>query len=117
MEALTHLLSETFDVQGTTDARAALRRLLAGERYDLVLSDVTMAPLGGLDLRDALDAADPEAAARIVFMTGGVADPAVRRRLAEMPNPCVSKPVTREEVAELVRRLAPLAGNSARASS
>jgi CheY-like chemotaxis protein len=117
VEALTCILAEAFDVEGTTDARAALRRLLAGEQFHLVLSDVTMAPLGGLELRDRLHAADPEAAACIVFMTGGVADPAARRRLAAMPNACVSKPVSSAEVAELVRNLAQLSGRKSSGAS
>jgi CheY-like chemotaxis protein len=105
VDALTFVLAETFVVEGTTDARAALGRLLAGEQFDLVLCDVTMALLSGLDLRDRLHAADPQAAARIVFMTGGVADPEARRRLAAMPNTCVSKPMSSEELSELVRSL------------
>jgi CheY-like chemotaxis protein len=116
VEALTCLLAETFDVDGTTDARAALRRLVGGEYFHLVLSDVTMAPLDGLDLRDRLHEADPKAAARIVFMTGGVADPAARRRLAAMPNACIGKPVSSEEVVELVRKLSKLSAKSSRAS-
>jgi CheY-like chemotaxis protein len=112
VEALTYVLEEAFEVVATTDARAALRRLLDGERFDVILSDVTMAPLSGLDLRDRLHAVDPRAAARIVFMTGGVADPEARRRLAAMPNPCMSKPVSGDEVVALVRGLADLSSKS-----
>jgi CheY-like chemotaxis protein len=112
VEALIAVLSDDFDVEGTTDAPEALRRLCSGDRFDLVLCDVTMHPLGGLDLRDRLHAADPAAAARIVFMTGGVADPAARRRLAAMPNVCVTKPGTGDELVELVRNLTRLSRRS-----
>jgi|SRR5579859_2081065 len=112
VDALVSILGETFEVEGTTNARAALRRLLDGEPFQLILCDVTMAPLGGLDLRDRLHAANPEAAACIVFMTGGVADPAARRRLAAMPNKCVTKPVTGDEVLELIRSLDALSKTS-----
>jgi CheY-like chemotaxis protein len=72
--AMTRLLGRTLDVC-CADAHAALRRLEGGERFDLVLCDVAMAGISGIELHGRVKALDPGQAARIVFLSGGAFGP------------------------------------------
>jgi CheY-like chemotaxis protein len=79
--SLSILLAGAHHVQVVTSAKDALGRLLWGERYDLILSDVMMPGMNGTDFHDAVSRKCPAQARRIVFMTGGVLDGVLRRRV------------------------------------
>lgn len=68
--AMGRLLGKACDV-ACADAPAALARLEAGERFDLVLCDLSMPGISGLELRRRVEALDPEQALRVTFLTGG----------------------------------------------
>ncbi|WP_242356530.1 MULTISPECIES: MASE1 domain-containing protein [Anaeromyxobacter] len=96
------------DVDCMTDARAALARLAGGERFDVVLCDLMMPDLTGMDLHEALARAAPDAATRMVFITGGAFTDRARRFLEASGLPRVEKPfapaVLREVVGALLAR-------------
>src|SRR6185295_16584102 len=52
-------------------ARDALARIDRGERYDLMLTDLMMPVMTGIELYEQLAARDLAHARRVVFMTGG----------------------------------------------
>ncbi len=51
--------------------RAGLERINAGERFDLILCDLMMPDLTGMDLHERLTTLAPDQAERMVFLTGG----------------------------------------------
>jgi CheY-like chemotaxis protein len=59
-----------------TSGRAALEQLCAGEAFDVIVCDLMMPGMSGLDLHTELRRRAPELAERIIFLTGG----AVSRR-------------------------------------
>jgi two-component system NtrC family sensor kinase len=85
-------LAAEFDVEAFTSGRAALGHLLDSEPYDLVLCDLMMADLSGMEVYEELRRLRPGLERPVVFMTGGVFDPAVADFLASVPNECVDKP-------------------------
>ncbi|MBM4362705.1 MAG: response regulator [Deltaproteobacteria bacterium] len=85
-----------------TGARAL--ELLAEGRFDLVLCDLIMPGMAGMEVYDATFARAPNDAARFVFLTGGTSSVAAREFLARVPNPRAFKPVPAEELARLVDR-------------
>lgn len=93
LSALQRLLSLTNRVDVTTSAEDAVERLLRGERYDIILCDVLMPEMTGVDFFDEVARRLPAQALRIVFVTGGVTDPALRERLHESGAPVLEKPV------------------------
>lgn len=101
--SVARILSLEHDVVTTTRAREALARLVAGEPYDLVLCDVMMPEMTGMEFFAALTESVPTAAARVVFMTGGVFTPDARAFLDAVPNWRLRKPFTAEDLLELVR--------------
>jgi CheY-like chemotaxis protein len=103
-EALKVVLSDEFDVRATSDPREALAWLTAGDRYDVVLCDVMMAPMNGIELRNQVHRLAPDVAARIVFITGGILHERVRALIESVPNTCLEKPIDMPALRELIRR-------------
>jgi CheY-like chemotaxis protein len=102
--SLRLVLSDEFDVRSTTRPSEALASLLGGDWYDLVLCDVTMPTMNGLELHDRVRTRRPDQAARIVFMTGGVPWDYLRRLLDALPNVVLEKPIDVMGLRELIRR-------------
>ncbi len=95
------------DVTVVESARAALDRIAAGERYDLVLSDLLMPGLSGMDLYRELSERDPPLARRVVFLTGGAFTSAAREFLERERVECVEKPFDLDALrAVIARRIA-----------
>jgi CheY-like chemotaxis protein len=88
----TASLEDCCDVEVSSSGRAALARLLAGERYDFIFCDLMMSDLGGAQLYDALHKHAPGRETELIFMTGGVYDPDVADFLAGVDNRCLDKP-------------------------
>jgi two-component system NtrC family sensor kinase len=89
------------------DAPTALIRLLGGEEYDAILCDVMMPALDGTELHRRLAEARPEQAEKLLFLTGGAIDPAIRAYLEAHPRPALLKPFRREELLEALAEVDP----------
>lgn len=99
----TRVLRAEHEILSTTQPREALARLVAGERFDLIVCDVTMPDLTGLQLFAALLAAVPEAARRVAFMTGGALDEPSETLLRTTATPVIWKPFTAQQLRASVR--------------
>ena len=64
----------------------------AGERYELILCDLMMPGMSGMEFHAAVLRLDPAQAARIVFLSGGACTEAAARFLEEVPNDRLAKP-------------------------
>jgi len=91
------------DVTGVTDATDALTRISAGEQFDVILCDLMMPNITGIDFFERVGAQRPELAGRIVFMTGGTFTPRAQRFLDSVANPCIEKPFAPPVLRALVR--------------
>jgi CheY-like chemotaxis protein len=80
------------DVVALTSARAALALLERGARFDLILCDVTMPRMTGVEFHDALRRDFPGEESKLVFLTGGAFTPDARAFLETSPNVRVEKP-------------------------
>jgi PAS domain S-box-containing protein len=90
--AIVRTLRRDHDVEVATRARAALERLRGGEAFDVILCDVMMPEMSGLELHAELSRTDSRLAERIVFITGGAFTAQTQALLDGMPNQCISKP-------------------------
>jgi CheY-like chemotaxis protein len=109
LESIRVVLSGEFAVAVTTLPEQALAWITSGMPFDVILCDVMMPGMNGIELRDRLDAVSPEQAARIVFVTGGALLPHVRALLERVPNAWLEKPIDVEGLREFVRRRAGMA--------
>ena len=90
--AIGRVLAE-HDVSALTSARTALKRILAGERYDVILCDVMMPDFSGMDLYEAIAAQAPDLLDRLVFVTGGAYTPDAIEFLERIANRRLEKPI------------------------
>jgi CheY-like chemotaxis protein len=108
-ELLGTMLSDDHEVETLSNAREALAKLQAGTSYDLILCDLMMPELTGMDLHAELLRLRPEQAARMVFMTGGTFTDRAQQFLAEHGRVQLQKPFRHDELLALVSaRLAEL---------
>jgi len=87
-------------------AGAALGRIEAGERYDVILCDLMMPQMTGMELHEALRLRDPALAARVVFITGGAFTERASAFLRDVPNACIEKPFDPDRLREVVAQAA-----------
>ncbi|WP_428269306.1 PAS domain S-box protein [Haliangium sp.] len=105
-EALHLMLGKHHELTFETSGHRALARLRAGERYDVVLCDLMMPGMSGMDFYQALSDLDPELAERCAFMTGGSFTPAARSFAENLPSTrLLEKPFVGDSVRALVERL------------
>lgn len=101
------LFQQNHDVVAITDAREACRRIAAGERFDLVITDLIMPSMTGMELHAAIAAIDPEQANRTLLLTGGAFTPAAIAFLDRVNLPRMAKPFNSldliDQVSELLR--------------
>jgi CheY-like chemotaxis protein len=103
-KSLELVLAGEFDVSRTTEPELALEWLQKGESFDVILCDVMMPGVNGVELRNRVAVFSPDQAARIVFITGGLLMPEVRHLLDSVPNTCLEKPLDLDGLREFIRR-------------
>ncbi|HVG63933.1 MAG TPA: two-component regulator propeller domain-containing protein [Hyalangium sp.] len=102
--ALRRTLSREHDVEVVVSSKRALEMLTAPEgNYDVILCDLMMPEMTGMELHAQLEAAKPERAQRMVFVTGGAYTPAAVSFLERVSNPRLEKPFEPDKLRERVR--------------
>lgn len=102
--ALEQMLTPDHTVQVFTSARPALALLQAGASVDLVLCDVVMPDMSGIEFYTALQKSHPEVAKRVVFVTGGTLNARARTFLDSVDNARLYKPFDATTMQALVNR-------------
>jgi CheY-like chemotaxis protein len=102
--ALARALSEGNDVEVVADAEHALARLGGGEGYDVILCDLMMPGMTGMDLYAEVLRRAPKLAVRFVFMTGGAFTPRARAFVETVVNPCLEKPIDMRRLRSIIAR-------------
>jgi CheY-like chemotaxis protein len=92
VKAAARTLRRDHEVVTLGAAAAALEQIRRGERFDVVLCDLMMPQMTGMELHEALIALDPALAHRMVFITGGAFTERASEFLRTVPNACVEKP-------------------------
>ncbi len=103
-EALQRALSEDTEVVVVSSAMDALTLLEGGQRYDVVLCDVMMPQMDGIELHRRLSATLPGEAERVVFITGGVITARIDAFIARTSNLLLEKPVDVAGLRALIER-------------
>ncbi len=80
------------EVTAETSARAALVRLRSGERFDLILCDLIMPEVSGMDFYEQLGQVDPLLRHTVVFLSGGAFTDRAQSFLDSVPNRRLAKP-------------------------
>src|SRR5690606_37964260 len=81
-----------FEVVCFSDARLALADIETSAAPALILCDLMMPEVTGMEFHERLMAKDPELAERVVFVTGGATTPRSREFLEKVRNGRLAKP-------------------------
>jgi two-component system cell cycle sensor histidine kinase/response regulator CckA len=92
-------------VTAVTTAKEALELLTAGKHFDVVLSDLMMPKMSGMDFYEEVARRFPALAGRVVFISGGAFTPAAAAFLDRISNERIEKPFDPRRVREIVQRL------------
>jgi PAS domain S-box-containing protein len=103
--SLRRVLSREHDVTVELGAREALARLVAGEAFDVVLCDLMMPDMTGMELHAEIERIAPPLAERMVFLTGGAYTAHAREFLAAVSNPRLQKPFDAQLLRAVVREV------------
>lgn len=99
------MLQREYDVTTTTDPREALQRVRAGERWSVILCDIVMPGLSGMELHKIIAREHPDLAARMIFLTGGAITRCTEEFLSAQDRRFLEKPLDtrtlRSKVAEV----------------
>ena len=104
VRAVSRILSDEHDVVTVVTAREALALCARGETFDLILCDLMMPEMTGMDLHQELSRMAPDQANRMIFLTGGAFTPKARRFLSETPKEHLEKPFDSTHLRASVRR-------------
>jgi len=107
LKVFVRLLQGNHEVVALSDPRDALRRIEAGEHFDVVFCDIMMPHLTGIELFGKIQQNNPALAGRFVFMSGGVLGEEVRAFLQGIPNEFVDKPFNSHQIRSIVLRHIP----------
>jgi PAS domain S-box-containing protein len=103
--AMKRMLGQEHDVSVANTAAPVLEALAAGQRFDVILCDLMMPQLTGMDFYEALLRIDAEQARRVVFLTGGAFTPTAREFLTSVANPSLEKPLDPHRLSAFVNTL------------
>jgi CheY-like chemotaxis protein len=87
------MLGREHEVDALNSAEEALGRIHSGQRFDVILCDLMMPQVTGMDFHAELLRHYPDLAAKMVFLTGGAFTPRAREFLERVDNQRVEKPI------------------------
>lgn len=102
---LARLLGSEHEVVVAPSGTQAQALLEKDQAFDLILCDLMMPEVTGMDLHAWLAVAHPELAEAMVFITGGAFTPRARTFLAAVPNLHIDKPFAPRDIRAMVREL------------
>jgi len=104
-QLLTHLLGEEgYDVESTGDAETALEKIKA-ERYNLILLDIKLPGMSGIELYKNMQKTARSLARRVVFITGDAMAPDTMSFLSRTKAPHITKPFDIEKLKRTMNRI------------
>ncbi|HET8935190.1 MAG TPA: response regulator [Polyangiales bacterium] len=104
-QLVERLLKPEHEVVARTAPRAALELLSVDAEFDLILCDLMMPKMTGMDFYAELSRTAPELAKRIVFMTGGAFTSGASKFLESVPNRRLDKPFSTDALRATIARM------------
>jgi DNA-binding response OmpR family regulator len=101
---IERILTDVHDVTVVTSAGEALDLIIAGSRFDVILSDLMMPEMTGMELHATLARSYPEHAAKMIFMTGGAFSVDASDFLRDESHPSIEKPFRPAALREAIHR-------------
>ena len=103
VRAIQRLLEGEHEVTLSTDPIAVVEQIRSGRRFDVILCDLMMPTMSGIDVYDAIRQMDENQARRMIFMTGGAFTQRAVEFLAATENARIEKPLERTTLRSAIR--------------
>ncbi len=103
--SLRRVLRRCRSFSAASSGRKALELIDAGAGPDIILCDLMMHDLGGVELHEELQRRYPEMAERMLFITGGAFTEKTRRFSREHAELILEKPISPDELRARLRKL------------
>ena len=104
LRSVERSLAKEHAVVAVGSAKEALALCAGGERFDLILCDLMMPDMTGMDLHRELSLVAPEQANRMIFVTGGAFTDRARQFLSETPREHIEKPFHAANLRAIIQR-------------
>jgi signal transduction histidine kinase len=104
LRSVRRILSQEHEVLAMVSAEEALAVCAGGEKFDLILCDLMMPDMTGMDFHRELSLVSPEQADRMIFITGGAFTEKARAFLSETPKEHIEKPFYSTNLRAIVQR-------------
>ncbi|QQR88765.1 MAG: PAS domain-containing protein [Myxococcales bacterium] len=105
--AMSRVLRAEHDVDVVNAANDALMKIRSGEQYDVVLCDLVMPKMTGMEFFDILTHESEECAKKVVFITGGASSREAHAFLDRVSNQRFYKPFNPRQLRDSVRAMVP----------
>jgi CheY-like chemotaxis protein/two-component sensor histidine kinase len=99
------ILSRDHEVVAITESQQALKLIQQGMRFDVILCDVMIPQVTGIELYENVARIAPEQAKRFVFMTGGTFTPLAREFIDASSHERLEKPFDPQGLRSLINKL------------
>jgi CheY-like chemotaxis protein len=103
LRAIARILDTVHEVMTFDDALQALEHLDSDRSFDVILCDLMMPGMTGMELYDRLAGIAPGLCHRIVFMTAGAFTADAQAFLDEIPNARLDKPIEPQALRALIQ--------------
>jgi CheY-like chemotaxis protein/anti-sigma regulatory factor (Ser/Thr protein kinase) len=104
VSVVKRILSKEHDVVAFVAAKEALALCESGEKFDLILCDLMMPDMTGMDFHRELSLIAPDQANRMIFLTGGAFTAKARNFLSDTPKEHIEKPFDVANLRAIVQR-------------
>jgi signal transduction histidine kinase len=102
LKTLTRILGSEFEIVAVPSAREAFARI-GEDSFDVILCDLMMPEMTGMDLHAVLARAAPDEAEKMIFLTGGTFTPRAQEFLDAVPNLRLDKPFDAKQLRAIIR--------------
>lgn len=99
------ILSRDHDVETSPGGAQALERLASGDAFDVIVCDLMMPSISGIDVYEEIVKAHGSLADRVIFVTGGAFTPKSSAFMESVSRPCLAKPFDPRELRRAVASL------------
>jgi CheY-like chemotaxis protein len=106
IRSFARILGRDHDITALSSATEALRLAATGESWDVILCDLQMPVVDGVEFFERLHRTRPDLTARVAFVTGGAFTPRAQSFLEHNTRPTAQKPVEPDGLRALVRQIA-----------
>ena len=104
VDAFVRVLRKEHEVMAFTSGHEALAHLAQDPRYDVILCDLMMPEVSGIEVFERVTQADPSSAVRFLFMTGGAFTPRARQFVQDNRERTLDKPIRARTLRQRVAR-------------